>query len=774
MNGSLSRRDFLGSLLALPVVANASESHPVLPGTQPLRLEGDLPLRMVQGIDRFLMHETEASIRRRMQHWNPDFSSPEAYAKSVASNRDRFHRIIGIVDKRVPFDNLTLEATLARPALVATGVGYKVYSVSWPVLERVDAEGLLLEPEGQQVANVVVLPDADWTPEYLAGIEPGLAPRAQFARRLAENRCRVVVPVLINRQDTWSGDEVIGYTNQTHREVVLRMAYQVGRHIIGYEVQKVMAAVDWFTRGSPKRPVGVIGYGEGGLVAFYSAAADPRINAVVVSGYFGPREDLWKEPIYRHVWALLTEFGDAELAGLIAPRALTVEASRGPELPAPPPITSVHHRAAAPGSLTSPDPESVRREFERAKPAFAKLGASEQLFLVADEGNEPGCDAALTQFLRSLGGPGALEPSGAVPSHTGQNFDVTPRQRRQFRQLIDFTTNLANQSEYKRKQFWSKADTSSPEKWERSLEPYRRYLWEEVTGKLPLPLEPLDVRTRGIYDEPEWVGYEVYIPMWPDVFAYGILLLPKDLKSGERRPVVICQHGITRRVQYIVDPKLENAYHHFAARLAQRGFIVYAPQNPYMGEPQYPFRQFGRKMNPLKLSIFSFVLAQYERTLDWLCGLPCVDSGRIGFYGLSYGGLTAVRAVPLLNRIALAISSANFTDWVRETTDWDREYSALLVHEYDFLDFDQLNAFNHAELANMIAPRPFMVEHGHLDSASPYEWVAYEYAKVCRHYAKLGIPDRTQIEFFQGPHEIHGVGTFEFLHRHLNWPEPRK
>ena len=34
--------------------------------------------------------------------------------------------------------------------------------------------------------------------------------------------------------------------------------------------------------------------------------------------------------------------------------------------------------------------------------------------------------------------------------------------------------------------------------------------------------------------------------------------------------------------------------------------------------------------------------------------------------------------------------------------------------------------------------------------------VAYEYAKVRKLYADLGVPDRTAIEFFQGGHEIHG------------------
>jgi len=64
-----------------------------------------------------------------------------------------------------------------------------------------------------------------------------------------------------------------------------------------------------------------------------------------------------------------------------------------------------------------------------------------------------------------------------------------------------------------------------------------------------------------------------------------------------------------------------------------------------------------------------------------------------------------------------------------------------------------------------------MVERGHDDGVAPDEWVAYEYAKVRRLYVQLGIGDRTEIEFFNGPHQIHGVGTFEFLHRHLNWPK---
>jgi len=54
---------------------------------------------------------------------------------------------------------------------------------------------------------------------------------------------------------------------------------------------------------------------------------------------------------------------------------------------------------------------------------------------------------------------------------------------------------------------------------------------------------------------------------------------------------------------------------------------------------------------------------------------------------------------------------------------------------------------------------------------APDEWVAYEFAKVRRLYAELGIPKRTEIEYFNGPHSINGQATYNFLHRHLRWPK---
>ncbi len=511
------------------------------------------------------------------------------------------------------------------------------------------------------------------------------------------------------------------------------------------------------------------------MLALYAAALDHRIRGAVVSGYFQEREGIWQEPIYRNVWGLLREFGDAELAAMIAPRGLVVETGTGPAVGGPPEPRE-GRRGAAPGRLVPPPAESARRELERARPVFERLGAAKQLMIVAaPEGTGPGIsEEALAELLKTRHFIRTLRPAGDPSRDLRPSFDPDERARRQFRQLVEHTQRVFGRSEAVREKFWAKADRSSPENFARSAAAYRNHLWEEVIGKLPPPEIPANPRTRRSHDELAWRGYEVVLDVYPDVFAYGILLIPKGIKPGERRPVVVCQHGLEGRPQETIERQGKGFryYKAFAARLAERGFVTYAPQNPYIGGDR--FRVLQRKANPLGLSLFSFIVRQHERTLEWLSGLPFVDPARIGFYGLSYGGKTAVRVPTILaDRYALSICSADFNEWILKNVSVSSRYSYMFTGEYEMPEFDLGNTFNYAELAALMVPRPFMVERGHDDGVAPDEWVAYEYAKVRRLYDKLGIGDRTAIEFFDGPHAINGVGTFEFLHRHLNWPAPK-
>lgn len=743
----------------------ASPQGGSLPDTEPLTWEDDIASRMVAGADQFLLRELERSIERRGQFWQRDTSSHDAYTKSVEPNRQRLAHILGVRDPRTAFDGLSLMGTTSCPPLIAETDRFRVFAVRWPVMRNIHGEGLLLVPVGTApVAYVVAIPDADQTPEMICGLAPGVPQPSQFARLLAVAGNCVLVPSLIDRNLDSRG----GRATMTTREYVYRSAYELGRHVIGYEIQKVLAGVDWMhdQRRDQDVALAVIGWGEGGMLALYCGALDTRLDLVGVSGYFEPREIIWQQPIDRNVFGLLEQFGDAELATLIAPRKLVVEAARGPEVELPP------GQGGAPGTLTTPALADVQHEVARASALVPDLTDSPWIHLVvSQDGTGPALSAStLDQIQALLSSSERLPDTPPQPRAVRDATELHARAQRQTQEMDDHNQWLLQESAAVRRDFMSKVDTQSIDTFVQTIEAYRDLFRHEVIGCFDQPLLAPRPRTRQAYQTDTWTGHEVVLDVFPDVIAYGILLVPRDIRPGERRPVVVCQHGLEGRPQDVVAGD-HPAYHDFAAKLAERGFITFAPQNLYLFGDR--FRTLQRKAYPLKKTLFSIMVPQHQQIVRWLSTLPSVDPDRIAFYGLSYGGKSAMRIPPLVEGYCLSICSADFNEWVWKNASTRSTYSYVWTGEYEIFEFDLGSTFNYAEMAALIAPRPFMVERGHFDGVAPDEMVAHEFAKVRHLYAaKLGIPERCAIEWFVGPHTINGQGTFEFLHRHLAWPEP--
>lgn len=762
-----------------------------LQGTEATSAEVDtLPQEMLDGIHRFLRRLTADASQQRTQFWQRDLSSPEAYERSVSDNRERLRQILGVVDERTQGRGFDLVATTRRPAEIARHDQFVVYRVRWAVFGGIEGEGLLLEPTAGPTAQIVLLPDADQTPEELLNRDDSVG------TRLAAAGCRVVIPVLISRDDQFSGNAHVNrFTNQPHREWIHRQAYQLGRHVIGFEVQKVLAAVDRFEEFRQEResarplPIGVAGYGEGGLVAFYAAALDRRIDVALVSGYFGPREGLAEEPIYRNVWGLLREFGDAEIAGLVVPRSLVVETAPPPQVTGPPEPRD-GRRGAAPGAIPQPSNEAAAAEFARAA-EFVGGELSRTLQLVSGEGvigfGSADAVAALLAALEIEDGDSAGEAIsvGLDPP------EVEARQQRQVRQMEDYVQHLLQLAPFARGEFFWKpvrsraAESgrgSSAADWDAAVEPLREVFRKEFIGEVPEPLLP-DARPRSrrlpANEGDTWTRYLLILDVWPDVIAWGYLLVPDDIEPGERRATVVCQHGLGGSPDSVIDPD-NRAYRGYAAELARQGYVVYCPYNPNAVPGDINFRQLQRWANPLKCSIFSVITGQHEQTLRRLTSLPFVDAERIGFYGLSYGGKTAMRVPAVLKDYSLSICSGDFNQWATKivtplgvtnaAADSMRFSSYMFTAEYEIMEFNQANTFDYAEMAAMIAPRPFMVERGSRDLVGSDEWVAFEYAGVRRLYGDLGIGRLTEIEFFDDGHVINGEGTYRFLQEHLAHP----
>ncbi|MFM7837803.1 MAG: alpha/beta hydrolase family protein [Planctomycetaceae bacterium] len=521
----------------------------------------------------------------------------------------------------------------------------------------------------------------------------------------------------------------------------------------------MLSVVDWYSRGASKLPTGVYGHGEGGMEALFAAALDSRIQVCGVSGFFGPREQSWREPIERNFFGLLRHFGAAELAALTAPRSLLVIPEAGPAL-------VLEGNGGAPAELRSPDAAEAAAELQRAQALLGGHAGGLKLLAAADRSEVSGWTGA---FLQQLAGVSAVKSVSGLRVEAALADRTEGRERRLIQQIDRHTQLLLRESPFVRDAFMSRLDYSSVEAYEKSAESYREIFRKDVIGQFDLPLLPFNAKSRKSWETDLWTGHEVVLDVFPDVMAYGVLLLPKDLKPGERRPVVVCQHGLEGRP---TDVFLNDnpAYHDFAAKLCERGFITFAPQNPYIFTDR--FRTLQRKAQPLGKTLFSMIVPQHQQIVNWLKTQPFVDDSRIAFYGLSYGGKSAMRIPALVTDYCLSICSADFNEWVLKNASTRHNFTYMWTGEYEIFEWDLGSTFNYAEMAALICPRPFMVERGHFDGVGTDDWVGYEYGKVRHLYAaKLKLGERTEIEWFVGPHTINGNGTYQFLHRHLSWPE---
>lgn len=759
-----------------------------LPGTDSLTWIGPIDKMMRDGINEFLDRKTKESENKRARHWSRDFSSNEAYEKSVEPNRERLKEIIGAVDLRTEVEMSGLEND--APLLVSDMPDYTIYEIQWPAIEhipdltyikgvkqtdweilsgpvQIKGEGLLLKPKGTCRGYVIVVPDSDQTPEQLAGLSSGINIESQISRRLAENGFCVISPVLLSRDTLFS--KGVKRNQRTHRDWIYTPAFEIGRHPIGYEVQKIYAAVDWCIKNRrDEEKIAIAGYGEGGQVAMYSAATDTRIDATLISGYFNKRDSLWHEPLYRNIWGLLEEFGDAEIATLIAPRKMIVEYSVYPEWK-----RNVDN--TGPGELNTPAYNAVSEEFARIDELIPNFGSrtliSNDLKPVISFGSQ----SAIIELASALGVNSSMNLSKVTPFDNRKDFDPRLRQERMVKQMENFTQLIMRNSEYYRdSQIFTRLSFQSLKKYNKSADLLRKEFQTEHIGWFDEPiLNEINPRSRKIYDEEKWIGYDVVLDTWPKVFAWGVLCIPKDIRPGEKRPVVICQHGLEGTPYSTIDSTEDYRYYKsFTAKLAEQGFITFAPHNLYRGGNE--FRVMQRKANPLKASLFSIITPQHSQILNFLVTLPFVDKDRIGFYGLSYGGKSAMRIPAIETRYKLSICSGDFNEWVRINA--DVHFPTAYMYrgsEYEMVEWDLGHSFNYAEMTYLIAPRPFMVERGHFDGVGIDQWVNYEFSRARRVYDLLGIGNSCEIEYFDGPHTINGKGTFSFIQRELMWPEKK-
>jgi dienelactone hydrolase len=718
-------------LLAASLVITGSlfaQTPKALPNSAPWEFPANIVAEQYAELRSFYESRIGEAAAHRAEFWKGS-----NWPAVVRGNREHFNRMLGAT------------ASLREPKLdrrlISESSSHTVWIVQWPILpvgnEPATSRGFVIEagililPEasGPHPA-VIVVPDADRSAADIAGLTGKLASKDQTARQIASQGYVIFAPFFVERRtfcQPWTED----------RNWLFRLGYQVGQHLIGSEVQQVLSAVTMLSAQSQvdSKRIAVAGEGQGGLTAFYASALDDRIAATVVSRHFGNRERAFDEPEDRTLWKQLVRFGDAEVAAMIAPRVLIVD--RG---------------------------VNAEAETNKAADYFRRAGNGGALHVASSNRDAL---AALADVLRPAANPAPAEYDGTFPAEELAKIANT-----QFAHWQARFRNLAMEAFAIRESAWRTTARTLPE-FESWAKP-KRELYLDTIGRYPPAEGPLDAKSTLLYDEPEFTGYRLSVGVYPGVHAYGILLVPKGITEGERRPVVFTQHGLQGIPEHalgvIADPKVDAYYDRFGWKLAKRGYVVFAPMISVQIASDRS--ALARRSHLIGLTPQGMEVRKFGRVIDYLSSLSFVDPERFSFYGLSYGGYTALWTAPAEPRFKAVISSGHFNDWDIKTSDIT-EGTSFLFHAdtFDMFNYDLLHSFSHSEIAMLTAPRAFAVEIGDKDGVVvlPHRFVRTEMDRVAKLYDQLGISDRFLVASFSGPHKIDGEQIYPFLDRLLDW-----
>lgn len=311
-----------------------------------------------------------------------------------------------------------------------------------------------------------------------------------------------------------------------------------------------------------------------------------------------------------------------------------------------------------------------------------------------------------------------------------------------------------------------------------TLEEHREWLrgkLMQALGKFPERKHPLDPAVLMQADYGDYLLERVAYTTTEAVHVPVIVLIPKG-KAGPFPAVLACHgHGNGQWDAAGCDPEgkeLENPgiHNRFAVQLVRKGMVVVIPE--IMG---FGVRRMAGEMtnqpNNNSCGTLSSQLLMYGRTLagmrvyeamralDYMELRPDVDTGRIGIFGFSGGGLIAALTSALADRVQATV----LCGW---TNTFQGSILAMRHCIDNYLPGILLDA-EQPELAGLIAPRALFVESGEQDRIFPVEHVRKAVSSLEKTFAAWGAAGHFAYDIHPGSHEISGRTSVEWLQKQL-------
>lgn len=298
--------------------------------------------------------------------------------------------------------------------------------------------------------------------------------------------------------------------------------------------------------------------------------------------------------------------------------------------------------------------------------------------------------------------------------------------------------------------------------------------WQQKRGQIlegmqlamgPLPamqgLPPLNIQYIDSVKEDSFTCYTIRFTVAVNEVLPALLYIPHQKGARKKLPALVVLHGtdvLGKRVLSGISPKPNRSY---AKELAQRGYVVIAPDYPGYGDlADYDFEKDRYQSGTMK-GIFD-----HMRCVDLLQARKDVDAERIGVIGHSLGGHNAMFLGAFDKRIKVIVASCGWTlfdsydigeagskKYGGKLGPWAQDrYMPLLRDKYK-LDAN-LIPFDFDEVIATLAPRPFFSNSPLNDANFNIAGVKRGINNVSKVYSFLNAPANLQVRHPEATHDF--------------------
>ena len=301
-------------------------------------------------------------------------------------------------------------------------------------------------------------------------------------------------------------------------------------------------------------------------------------------------------------------------------------------------------------------------------------------------------------------------------------------------------------------------------------------------GDFP-PRVPLNPQLLAEWEQDGLSKQRWIIDVGKHISATFVLNIPKELKTGEKRPAILCWHG---HGPHGKDPVMGNDSseelrasikmhnYDYGRQMAKAGFVTFGIDWIGCGERNDNHKPHFRTQNGtrdwcnlyylnatmLGMTSISINVTHGMAATDFACTFPFVDASRLGVMGLSGGGTMTVWSA-LCDERFKAAEIICYSDLWAYFGFRDLNYCGMQVAPglYKLVDLP--------DLQGLIAPRPLLIDIGAYDTCFFVDTALACYRQLERIYKAASISDRLELDLFPGEHAWGGNKSLAFFRKHL-------